>query len=147
MTYQRSILSPIIAGAEVVCLTDARKTPTPGRDPDDGYGRVWPGKGQHRSKPHSDRTGKADQAWSRNKVKAVYPASYRPTGTIIPVNILGQVACDECGEIPVYAEDGRLVCKCTVWNEGTPRPDRTINPMPDVIRARQWRKLAKGGRC
>lgn len=127
-------------------MPDRQEATTARRDPGADKQSVWSGKGQYRRTPHSDRTNKCDQSWGRSKVKAVYSASDRLTGTIIPVNILGQVACEECGYVPTYTHNGRLACECTVWNEGAPRPNRAATPMPKTKRESQWRDVAKG-RC
>ena len=141
-------LDPIFAVARGVVMTDPREVTTPGREPDDSMRSVWKGKGQHRSLPHSDRSGKDGQAWSNNEVKAVYPASDRHTMQPIDIYVLGEPSpCKECGYVPVYGQGGRLACNCTVWNEGIPRPISAPNPKPEAIRMRQYRKYAKGGRC
>jgi len=127
-------------------MSDSDRTTAARRDPRANLQSVRTIKGQHRTPAHSDRTDKTWQAWGRSKVNDVYPASYRPTRTTIPVNILGQVGCAECGYIPVYVEGGRLTCDCTVWNEGTPRPQRAPSKMSEAKRESQWRDVAKG-RC
>jgi hypothetical protein len=133
------------------------KTATPGRDPMNQVYTLstWKGKGRHHSTPHSDHSGKCGTAWSRQEVRAVYPACDLLTREEIQISILGQTACPECGYIAMYDSRGRLACNCTVWNEGTPRPIHEPDSSADAImeqakqtqiRLRQLRQFAKRGR-
>jgi len=127
----------------------ASSTTTPGQrypEPEERSVRTWSGKGQHRTALHNDPSSKCNKAWARQDIKESFPACDVVSRDEIAVNILGQAVCLECGHVPSYDKRGALCCRCTVWNEGIPRPSRTIRPKPDVIRIRQLRRFAKQGR-
>jgi hypothetical protein len=83
----------------------------------------WP-KGRFAHEGHVNRT---NQSWTRSDVKERYQACDRDTGKEIWVNVLGQAFCNECFEIAYSDHRGFTACKCTVWNDGKPRPENT-NP-------------------
>lgn len=138
-------MTPVIACNErgVIPVTDLQTLSTCTR------------KGQHRTKPHSDRSGKMGREWSRHEVVGFVPASSVLTREPINVTILGEaVACPGCGYVPVWDSEGNLVCNCKIWTD----PDPTQKPVgsPDsaiegVKRNQNYQKdlrkfFKKGGR-
>jgi hypothetical protein len=72
---------------------------------------------------HHGRVNRTNQAWSRSEVKDRYRACDIASGKEIWVNILGQTLCNECFEVAYSDHRGFQACRCTVWNDGKPRPD------------------------
>lgn len=94
-------------------------------------------RGQHRTKPHSDRSSRVGQAWSRHPIIGTLEASSLLTGEIIKVNVLGPAdPCPYCGEVPRWNREGDLICECRTWSgpsEKKPRED------PDSVNERASR--------
>jgi len=99
---------------------------------------TWSGKGRHRAGPHSDRSAKAGQEWSRHEVVGIVPASSVLTRELINVSILGEaLACQRCGYVPVWDSEGNLVCNCKIWTD--PDPTQKLVGSPDSAIERQKR--------
>lgn len=115
---------------------------------------VWAGKGQPRTKAHSDRSAKAGQSWSRHEVTQIVPASSVLTREPISITVLGgPEACPECHCVPTWDIEGNLACHCRIWSD--PDPNRK-EPSPDPAIEQQkrnqnyqrdMRRFFKGGRC
>jgi hypothetical protein len=115
-------------------------------------------RGQHRTKPHSDRSSRVGQAWGRHSVIDALEASSRVTGEPIKVNILGPVdCCPECKEIPRWDSEGNLVCGCATDNIKSGPSAKPPREDPDSANERALRNqnfqkdmrrfFKKGGRC
>jgi len=116
---------------------------------------AWCGKGQLRTKPHSDRSAKVGQAWGRHAVRETVQACSILTRELIAITIMGgPIACPKCGRVPVWDSEGNLVCNCKIWTD----PDSTQKPgrSPDTAIEQekrnqnyqsQLRKFFKRGRC
>ena len=95
-------------------------------------------RGQHRTKPHSDRSSRVGQAWGRHSIIDTLEASSRLTGEPIKVNVLGPAdCCPDCGEIPIYDRKGNLECVCQAPSWRSPaKPERED---PDSMNGRTKR--------
>lgn len=67
---------------------------------------------------------KVGQAWGRSRTKARYRACDLMSFDEIWVNELGEALCNECFEVAYHDHRGFQACRCTVWNDGQPRPVR-----------------------
>lgn len=94
-------------------------------------------RGQHRTKPHSDRSSRVGQAWDRHSIIDSVEASSRLTGEIIKVNILGPAGyCPDCGEVPRRDREGNLACECRIWSGPS---EKTLREDPDSVNERALR--------
>ena len=93
--------------------------------------------GQHRTKPHSDRSSRVGQAWGRHSIIGTVEASSRLTGEPIKVDVLGAAdLCPECGEVPRYGPEGNLTCQCRDWSSPAAKPSHED---PDSVNERALR--------
>ena len=132
-----------------------RTPPEQGVIPVPGSYTVSKIRGQHRTKPHSDRSSKVGQAWGRHSIMESVEASSRLTGEIVKVDILGPAErCNDCGEVPRWGREGNLACECRIWSDPT---EKTPRENPDSVNKRALRNqnyqrdmrrfFQKGGRC
>jgi hypothetical protein len=111
-------------------------------------------RGQHCTKPHSDRSSRVGQAWGRHPIIETLEATSRLTGELIKINVLGPAdQCPACGEVPRWDREGNLVCECRVWSgpsEKTPCEDLdSVNERASRVQGYQKdlrRFFKKGGR-
>lgn len=139
-------------------MPSAQKTPPGGQGVipvTDSYTVSKKIRGQHRTKPHSDRSSRVGQAWGRHSIIESVEASSRLTGEPIKINILGPADhCPDCGEVPRWDAEGNLVCECRIWSGPAAKPPRED---PDTVNERALRNqnyqkdlrrfFQKGGRC
>jgi len=112
-------------------------------------------KGQHRAKPHSDRSAKVGQQWGRHVVIGIVSACSVLTREQINIIVLGEpMACPGCGYVPVWDSGGNLVCNCKIWTDPDPAQERRRSPDSAIERAKRnqiyqndLRKFFKRGRC
>ena len=116
---------------------------------------TWSGKGRHRTGPHSDRSAKAGQEWSRHEVVGIVQASSVLTHEPITITVPGKaMSCPGCGYVPVWDREGNLVCNCKIWTDPDPTQKPVGSPDNAIEQAKRnqnyqkdLRKFFKKGRC